>query len=192
MASTASPCSPPPCATALRRAAIRGSGRAVSRPNASGAENHGSPGRWTAAFDSRAPAAHPNNVGLVVRRTAALLCVLAFAQGALAECAGWQATAEARRECCQNGLCPLHHHKDEAARAPLTQAVADDCCAKSQRQESNPSASIFASTMTLAVLESLPAVVLSFALSIPLGAPWETPSPPPHVPKHLLLSVLLV
>jgi hypothetical protein len=119
-------------------------------------------------------------------------CVLAFVQGAAAQCAGWQATPEARRQCCQNGACPLHHRKDATSRTQLAQAAADDCCAQSRGQEFGPSATVFASTMTLTVVESLPPVVLSLAPTIPLSAPWETPSPPDHVPKHLLLSVLLV
>jgi hypothetical protein len=119
-------------------------------------------------------------------------CVLAFVQGAMAQCAGWQSTPEARLDCCQDGMCPLRHREASTSRARLTQAAADDCCAQSQDQESGPSATVFASTMTLAVLAPLPPVVLSLAPAIRLSAPWETPSPPDHVPKHLLLSVLLV
>jgi hypothetical protein len=123
---------------------------------------------------------------------ASVVCVLAFAQSAVASCAGWQATPEARRECCEDGACPLHHHHDGASPTQITQAAADDCCAQSPRHESSPSATAFASTITLAVLHSLPQVVLSLVPTTPFSAPWETPSPPTHVPKHLLLSVLLV
>ncbi len=118
--------------------------------------------------------------------------MLAFAQSAAADCAGWQATPEARRQCCQDGACPLHHHEDAASRTQVTQSDADDCCAHSERHESSPSGAVFASTMTLAVVQSLPPVVLSPLPLIPLSAPWETPSPPTHVAKHLLFSVLLV
>ena len=131
-------------------------------------------------------------MGSFLKRVASIVCVLAFAQSAVAECAGWQATAEARRQCCQDGACPLHHHKDEASGSQITQSAADDCCAQSQRHESSPSGTVFASTMTLAVVESLPPVVLSLLPLVPLSAPWETPSPPTHVAKHLLFSVLLV
>jgi hypothetical protein len=120
------------------------------------------------------------------------VCLLAFAQSAAAQCAGWQATADARRACCQNGACPLHHHEDSTSRTQVTQAAADDCCAQSQRHESSPSGTVFAATMTLAVIQSVPPVALSPAPAMLLSAPWETPSPPAHVPKHLLLSVLLV
>jgi hypothetical protein len=129
---------------------------------------------------------------LLLRRLAAIVCVLAFAQTAVAQCAGWQATPEARHQCCQDGACPMHHHEDGAASTQITQTAADECCAQSPRHESSPSGTIFASTMTLAVLQPLPPVVLRLAATTPVGAPWETPSPPIHVPKHLLLSVLLV
>jgi hypothetical protein len=131
-------------------------------------------------------------VGSLLKRLAAVVCVLAFAQSAVAECAGWQATAEARRQCCEDGACPLHHHKDDASRSKITQSAADDCCAQSQRHESSPSGTVFASTMTLAVVESLPPEVFSPLPLVLLDAPWETPSPPTHVAKHLLFSVFLV
>jgi len=123
---------------------------------------------------------------------ASVICVLALAQSAMAHCAGWQATPEARLECCQDGGCPLHHDDEAAPRTQVTQAAADDCCAQSARDESSPSATAFASTITLADLHSLPPVVMSVVPAMPLAAPWETPSPPTRVSKHLLLSVLLV
>lgn len=137
-------------------------------------------------------AVHPKCVRLVLRRLAAVVCMLAFAHSAWAQCAGWQGAPDARRQCCQSGACPLHHHEDPASRTQLTQTAADDCCAQSPRHESSSPGTVFASTMTLAVLEPLPPVVLRLAPAAPLSAPWETPSPPAHVPKHLLLSVLLV
>ena len=72
------------------------------------------------------------------------------------------------------------------------QSAADDCCAQSPQHESAPSATVFASTMTPAVVESMPAVLLGPLPLVPLSAPWETSSPPTHVAKHLLFSVLLV
>ena len=146
----------------------------------------------TDAFDTRSPATHPRGVRLVLRRLAAVICLLAFAESAWAQCAGWQTTAEARRACCESGACPLHHRENNAPGARVTQGAADDCCAQSGRHESSPSGTVIASTMTLAVVQSAPALVLSLAPTIPLSAPWETPSPPAHVPRHVLLSVFLV
>jgi len=118
--------------------------------------------------------------------------VLAFTQNAVALCAGWQATPEARMRCCQDGACPLHHHEHGMPRTQITQAAADDRCAQSTQQQSSQSRAKFAATITLAVLQPLQPVPLNLAPPTPLRAPWETPSPPTHVPKHILLSVLLV
>src|SRR2546425_8481410 len=112
------------------------------------------------SFDTSTWAAHSNGVLSLLRRVVSVACVLAFVQGAVAQCAAWQAMPQARLDCCQDGMCPLHHREDRAARAQITQAAADDCCAQSQEQESGPSATVFASTMTLAVLESTRPVVL--------------------------------
>ena len=145
-----------------------------------------------ALFDKLTVATHPKGVRSVLRRVTSVICVLACAQSAMAQCAGWQATPEARLECCRDGACPLHHHDDAAPRTVVTQATADDCCAQAARHGSSPSATVFASTITLAVLHSSPPVVMSIAPATPLAAPWETASPPTRVPKHVLLSVLLV
>jgi hypothetical protein len=123
---------------------------------------------------------------------ASVVCVLVFAQSADALCAGWQPTPEARRQCCQDGACPLHHQHDNRSQTHITQTAADECCALSQRPESSPSVTAFASTMTVAVIECARPIALRLAPALPLQAPIETGSPPAHVPKHLLLSVLLV
>jgi hypothetical protein len=130
-------------------------------------------------------------VGVLLRRGASIVCVLSLGLSVAAQCAGWQPTPEARQQCCRDGACPLHRHQDGASRTQLTQAAADDCCAQSAH-DSSPSGTVFASTVTLAVLVAIPSVVSTLAPTVPLTAPWETPSPPAHVPKHLLLSVLLV
>jgi hypothetical protein len=124
---------------------------------------------------------------------ASVVCALVLALSAVTECAGWQATEEARMDCCAEGLCPLHGHGQEPSGTQLTQAAADSCCALSALPQSAPSATVFASTITQAVLQTLPPpVTLTSTPTMPIAAPWETPSPPQHVPTHLLLSVLLV
>jgi hypothetical protein len=126
----------------------------------------------------------------LIKRVAAAVCVLTLAQSAVALCAGWQSTPEARLDCCQDGACPLHHH-ETAPRTSVTQSSADDCCALSSSSESRPSAIAFAGTITLAVLRTLPPTAVTLAPA-PLPVSFEAPSPPAHVPKHLLLSVFLV
>lgn len=128
---------------------------------------------------------------MVLKRLAAVVCLLAFAEGAWTQCAGWQGTPEARRQCCQDGACPLHHRENSTPRTQITQTAVDDCCAQSQRHESSPSGVVFSLTMTLAILQYVPPATASLAPTVPLGAPWETASPPTHVLPHLL-SVLLV
>src|SRR5712671_464524 len=113
-------------------------------------------------------------VPLVPRRFASIVCALIFAQNAIALCAGWQATPEARRQCCRDGACPLHHSEDSTPSTQITQTAADDCCAQSQRQESSPSATAFASTLTLAVLAPVPTLALSPVNATPAAVPWET------------------
>ena len=129
---------------------------------------------------------------LLPKRLAAVICLLAFAESAWAQCAGWQTTPEARMQCCESGACPLHHRDRGGPGSHVTQGAADDCCAQSGRHESTPSGTVFASTMALAVVQSLSTVVVTLARTTPLSAPWETPSPPAHVPRHVLLSVFLV
>lgn len=75
----------------------------------------------------------------------------------------------------------------------LTQIQADNCCASSERENSNRSNPTFVTAITGSVLgvgvilpAKVPALVLSDA--------WRTSAPIPvaPVPKHVLLSVFLV
>jgi hypothetical protein len=144
------------------------------------------------AFDTLTSKTHSKSVRLILRRLAAVVCLLAFAESAWAQCAGWQTTPEARRQCCESGVCPLHHREGSSSRTRVTQAAADDCCAQPQQRESSPSGTVFGLTMMLAVAQSLPPFVPALAPPTPFSAPSAAPSPPAHVPKHVLLSVFLV
>jgi hypothetical protein len=144
--------------------------------------------RLTLAMDVK----HPRVVVPFCHRLAAVLCLVALTQSSWVECAGWQASAEARRSCCeQSANCPSHKG-DQDSPQRVTQAVADSCCAASEPDKSGPSTTPFAISITLAVLQpALPA----FA-PLPLETLFDTresvglrASP---VPKHLLLSVFLV
>ena len=118
--------------------------------------------------------------------------MLALTPSVWVECAGWQATPEARRSCCeQNANCPSHKN-DQDSRQVVSQAAADSCCAASEPDESSPSSTPFAASITVAVLQA----AVPMLAPLPLDRPFETPelvglraSP---VPKHLLLSVFLV
>jgi hypothetical protein len=143
------------------------------------------------SFDTATATTHPTGVRSVLKRVAAVVCVLTLAQSAVALCAGWQATPEARLNCCEDGACPMHRHDEATPAASVTQSAADDCCALSSSPESRPSAVAFAPTITLAVLRSGPLLVVSVSPAL-LPVSLDAPSPPAHVPKHLLLSVFLV
>ena len=59
---------------------------------------------------------HPRVVDLLFRRTAALVVVLTLGAAGWAECAGWQATPEARMACCLgSGDCPMHGSTESGA-----------------------------------------------------------------------------
>src|SRR4029079_7333399 len=120
-------------------------------------------------FDTLTAATHPKAVRSLLRQVTSAVCLLALVQGAVAQCAGWQSTPEARRQCCQNGACPLHHQHDGTSRTHLTQAAADDCCAQSERHQSRPPGTVFPSAMTVVVLQSVEAAVVRLMPSTTLS-----------------------
>ena len=131
------------------------------------------------------------------RRISVLTLMLALVDAHVAVCAGWQATPEARMDCCtEDCTCPMHEGKSsdssESGKA-LTQSDADSCCASSEREDSSPS-----NPSTVAPISN---VVLGEAVVIPSPIPslvlsehWRTvvPLPIAPVPRHVLLSVFLV
>jgi hypothetical protein len=113
----------------------------------------------------------------------------------LAVCAGWQATPEARMECCRNeATCPMHKSEshDSGSKHRVTQAQADNCCAGSERSHSTTANSTFVLSGIVALAPATVAVVTS--PNVPAIQEWRAfaPLPVPPVPKHLLLSVFLV
>ena len=130
-----------------------------------------------------------------LRRASAAAIVLALLAGDITLCAGWAATPEARMACCTDGDCPMHKGESQNPGSDLvvTQGEADNCCASSERQQSNETAPTFVGVVSSAVLGAgvvvpvpVPALVASDS--------WRTLAPFPlaHVPKHVLLSVFLV
>ncbi len=131
-----------------------------------------------------------------LRRISVLMLVLALVDAHLAVCAGWQATPQARMDCCaEDCSCPMHDSKAERSGSgkTLTQAEADSCCASSEREDSNPS-----NPSTVAVISN---AVLGEAVVVPAPIPslvltdhWRTAVPIAVTPvaRHVLLSVFLV
>lgn len=138
---------------------------------------------------------HPRLVRQALKRALALAAVLTISAGSWAECAGWQATPEARLACCVEGdACPMHANAapDSESTAVVSQTEADGCCAASERDDSIPSSPNFVPSVSLeAVASPVLLVVLPTRASFDF---WRalTPLPGTQVPKHLLLSVFLI
>ena len=147
-------------------------------------------------IDTWVGAVHPKYVELVLKRTAALVVVLALSAAGWAECAGWQASPEARMACCSgDGDCPMHGSTEPGAGSEriVTQAQADSCCAASDPDDSTPSPGAFSLSLSAALVTSTLATLASITAPASFDA-WRThlPLPVGHVPKHVLLSVFLI
>ena len=139
---------------------------------------------------------HPNLVELLVRRTAALVVVLALGAAGWAECAGWQTSPEARMACCSgNGKCPMHGSTEPGGGSGrvVTQAQADSCCAASGTNDSTPSAVAFSLSWSAALVPGTLSTLAPILAPASFAA-WRTHVPLPlgQVPKHVLLSVFLI
>jgi hypothetical protein len=148
----------------------------------------------TRPFDTRPAVPHSGGVIGTMRRMASVLCVLALGISALAPCAGWLRTPEARVACCeQDGGCAMHAARHQnSPHARVTQMEADGCCASSETDDSTPSAPSYAATVTPAVLATaIPSIVVDAAAYVDA---WRALVPVPATPvaKHLLFSVFLV
>jgi hypothetical protein len=133
----------------------------------------------------------------LLRRTTAFVVALTLAAAGWAECAGWQASPEARMACCSSsGDCSMHGSTEPGAGSErvVTQARADSCCAASDTDNSTPSAGAFSLSLSAALVPStLPTLA-------PITAPpasfdarrTHVPLPIGLVSKHVLLSVFLI
>jgi len=84
-------------------------------------------------------------------------------------------------------------HKDDADGARVvTQAEADRCCAASDSEESSPSSTPFALSITFAVLQPGLPVVAPQPARFSHQSPESVGLRASPVAKHLLLSVFLV
>ncbi len=132
----------------------------------------------------------------LVQRLSAVALSLALIAGNAAVCAGWAPTPEARMACCsEGGACPMHKgdsHSSGSERV-VTQAQADNCCASSEREDSNQPNPTSVAAITGAILG--PGIVLPASVpTLVLSDGWRTlvPIPAAPVPRHVLLSVFLV
>jgi hypothetical protein len=142
-------------------------------------------------------AMHSRVVEQLLRRTVALVVAITLGAAGWAECAGWQATPEARMACCSaSGDCPMHGSAESGTGSErvVTQGQADSCCAASDTNDSTPSPGAFSLLLSAALVNS------TLTTLAPIVAPpasfeaWRThvPLSVGQVPKHVLLSVFLI
>jgi hypothetical protein len=170
----------------------------------SNAEGRAGVGRTAASLwpvlhriDTGAPPVHPKIVELLLRRVAAFAVVVTLGAAGWAECAGWQATPEARMACCSGtGDCPMHESTvpGSSPERVVTQAQADSCCAASDTGDSTPSAGAFSLSLSAALVTSTLSAWTRIAAPPASFDAWRThvPLPVGQVSKHVLLSVFLI
>lgn len=129
------------------------------------------------------------------RRLPTVLLTLALATGQASVCAGWMSSPEARMACCaDHGPCPMHKSdsEDDESTRVVSQLEADRCCAASEHDDSAPSPTGPAFSVTVAVaLSPLPPLLPRPESHVSISRA-SVPIPTAHVPKHVLLSVFLV
>ena len=127
----------------------------------------------------------------MIRRSTAGLVVMAMLLAGALPCAGWQASAQARHDCCEKGACP-DSLRQAAGQPEITQEAADQCCASSeengQRDKSQSVAAIFVVSPPVAS----GGVPHADAVPIPRPIRDRNPVPLPAAPLYVLFSVFLV
>ena len=127
----------------------------------------------------------------MVRRAAAGWLVIAMLIAGAAPCAGWQASAQARHDCCVDGVCP-DSIGELAGRGDVSQEAADRCCAtseeKNQHDRSQSAVVLFAVPPPTAI--GLPPYVDAVHLRRPLL--HAIPVARHAAPLYVLFSVFLV
>lgn len=129
----------------------------------------------------------------VLRRIVAACAVLALMPGAATLCSGWQMTSEARLDCCASGACARQHTSASGAdvSTALTQAEADDCCARSESQQ--PTGPIATGVPALPVPIEMYVLLPPSPLVEVTDADWPaTLRVADHVSRHVLLSVFIL
>jgi hypothetical protein len=130
-------------------------------------------------------------LAVILRRSAAGLVVIAMLMTGAAPCAGWQASAQARHDCCEAGMCP-DAVGSMPAHGTMSQAAGDQCCATSEEKAQRDSSRLAA--VFFAVPAPVPADLLPHAESLrparpPLHATSAALQP---TARHVLFAVFLV
>ena len=132
----------------------------------------------------------------MLTRVAALAAVLTLFGADAVPCAGWEATADARHDCCVEGRCPDEVSSGSAHSGshggPMTQADADRCCAASEQKHQQRNSQFADSSFALSPPAEAPRFdsMLAFVPARIERDPAPEPSPPTRL--HVRFSVFLV
>lgn len=129
--------------------------------------------------------------GAMADRFIASCVMVALFMTAGVPCAGWQASAEARHDCCAKRTCP-EMMRSTADHDNISQEAADQCCARSEeknQQNSSQFATVFFAIAPVITLTNVPQTEVFHVQSPRLD---HAPPAPASTPRHVLLSVFLV
>lgn len=127
----------------------------------------------------------------MLRRSATGLVLIAILMSGAAPCAGWQASAQARHDCCAEGMCP-----DAVGSMPdhgtMSQAAADQCCATSEEKGQRDSSRLVAAFFAVAPPAAVDAPPHT-GPTRPARPPLRAISAALHpTARHVLFAVFLV
>jgi hypothetical protein len=129
-------------------------------------------------------------LAVMVRRSAAGLVLIAMLMSGAVPCAGWQASAQARHDCCEEGMCP-----DAVGKMPghgTMSQTADQCCATSEDEGQRDSSRLV--TAFFAVPPPVPVALLPHTESARPARPplHEISAALDPTARHVLFAVFLV
>ena len=129
-------------------------------------------------------------------RAIAAFTVIALLGAGVAPCAGWQSTAQARKDCCVEGQCPeeltsVAGHQGGHSSKP-SQAEADQCCAASEQKHQQESAQFVDAAFVLVQPVDRLAMLAIDVPALGRALPHADPIHPPPTSLHVLFSVFLV
>lgn len=125
-------------------------------------------------------------------RAIAAFAVIALLGAGVGPCAGWQSTAQARKDCCVEGQCPDELRSGAGHSSNPSQAEADQCCAASEQKHQQGSAQFVDAAFVLAQPVDRLAMLAVDVPALGRALPHADPIHPPPTSLHVLFSVFLV
>ena len=127
----------------------------------------------------------------MMRRFAAGFVVIAMLVAGAAPCAGWQASAEARHDCCATGACP-DSLGETAGQTNISQEAADQCCASAEEKDQRDGPQSAAAFFAVPPPGALGDVAHTASVYLRRSLPRNLPLTHPAAPLYVLYSVFLV